>query len=74
MSYIMWSRVITVPYKVSALNQFVLHLLALIPLSFYVWLCVNLSLADPRGAPGMRAPLGVQILSFSCSFRQKIEK
>ena len=27
------------------------------------------------GAPGTRAPpLGVQILSFSCSFRQKIEK
>ena len=26
---------------------------------------------DLRGAPGMRAPLGVQILSFSCSFRPK---
>ena len=26
------------------------------------------------GAPGTRAPLGVQILSFSCSFRQKCEK
>ena len=26
------------------------------------------------GVPGMRAPLGVQILSFSCSFWQKIEK
>ena len=24
-----------------------------------------------KGAPGTRAPLGVQILSFSCSFRQK---
>ena len=33
------------------------------------------SLADPRGAPGTRAPPpGVQILSFSCSFRQKCEK
>ena len=29
------------------------------------------ALADPRGAPGTRAPPGVQILSFSCSFRQK---
>ena len=32
-----------------------------------------LSLADPRGAPGTR-PMGVQILSFSCSFQPKIEK
>ena len=30
-----------------------------------------LPLVDPRGAPGTHAPLGVQILSFSCSFRQK---
>ena len=29
------------------------------------------SVADLRGAPGTRAPLGVQILSFSCSFRPK---
>ena len=27
--------------------------------------------ADLRGAPGTRPPLGVQILSFSCSFWQK---
>ena len=32
------------------------------------------SLADLRGAPGTRAPLGLQILSFSCSFWQKFEK
>ena len=32
---------------------------------------ISLSLADLRGAPGTRAP-GVQIFSFSCSFRQKI--
>ena len=32
-------------------------------------------LADPRGgARDARPPLGVQILSFSCSFRQKCEK
>ena len=30
------------------------------------------AVADLRGAPGTRAP-GVQILSFSCSFRQKKE-
>ena len=41
----------------------------------FTWGSTNLSLADPRGAPGTRAPpLGVQILSFSCSFRQKCEK
>ena len=35
----------------------------------------SLTLADPRGGRQGRAPpLGVQILSFSCSFRQKIEK
>ena len=28
------------------------------------------TLADQRGAPGTRAPPGVQILSFSCSFQQ----
>ena len=30
-------------------------------------------LTDPRGAPGTRAPLVVQILSFSCSFRQNLK-
>ena len=31
-----------------------------------------LALADLRGgAPGTRAPLGVQILSFSCSFQEQ---
>ena len=29
------------------------------------------ALADLRGAPGMRPPWGVQILSFSCSFWEK---
>ena len=32
------------------------------------------SVADPRGAPGMRAPLGVQILSISCSFWENMAK
>ena len=32
----------------------------------------SLTLADPRAAPGI--PPGVQILSFSCSFRQKYLK
>ena len=36
--------------------------------------CTYKSLAYPRRAPGTRALLGVQILSFSCSFRQKLEK
>ena len=33
---------------------------------------MHFALADPRGGPG--TPPGVQILSFSCSFRQKVEK
>ena len=32
------------------------------------------SLADPGGHQGRAAHLGVQILSFSCSFWQKFEK
>ena len=32
-------------------------------------LCITL--ADLGGAPGMRAPLRVQILSFLCSFREQ---
>ena len=36
---------------------------------------LSYALADPRGgARDARPPLGVQILSFSCSFWQKIEK
>ena len=30
------------------------------------------ALGDSRGAPGMRARLSVQFLSFSCSFRENI--
>ena len=35
---------------------------------------LSVSLADPRGGARDAPPLGVQILSFSCSFRQKCEK
>ena len=33
---------------------------------------VSTLVVDPKGAPGKRAPLSVQFISFSCSFRQNL--